>query len=439
MTDANRRHINRTTGSVATDRQSIAFFMKAVMLRLPAQITVSILPEETAPFPVGSDAMKDARISLLIWWITALMMAFSVASCGGSRSDPAVATVVDANRAVADNAFTATLTGAQEVPPNATAAIGAGTVIIDANTRALSATVTTAGIAGTAASVHESPPGLIGSIVFPLGETSPGTGIWTAQVTLTDAQISALRAGNYYFSVRSAANPGGEIRGPILPRMSTPSESGANGVGTTAAGTTTATVFKNALTGTQAIPAASTTATALVTTAVDNVAKTLAVAVNTIGITGTEAHVHEAAPGRNGQIVVPLSQTSGGSGIWFAKASLSDAQTSSVMDGNYYVDVHSAAFPNGEVRGQIARLRRKTHVDDCRFGGFGFDDCRFDGFGFFIGFGFGGFGIDGSGFDGPGFNGSGFDGFEPGNGRMADVPSDGGPVGSDTPAPGIIF
>lgn len=382
--------------------------------------------------------MKTARISPLIRWVMILIAALSFASCGGSSGDSAVATVFNTNRSVADNAFTATLTGAQEVPSNASVAIGAGTVIIDPNTRLLRATVTTTGMTGIAANIYESPPGTSGPIVFPLGETSAGSGIWTTQATFTDAQINTLRAGNYYFNVLSAANPGGEIRGQILSRLSTPVESGAAGVGTTVAGTTAATVFKNALTGTQEVPPASTTATAIGTAAVDNIAKTLTVAVNTTGIAGTEAHIHEAAPGLNGPIVFPLAQTFGGSGIWFTKVNLTDIQFNSIMAGNYYLEVHSVAFPNGEVRGQIAQLHRRSRLNDCRFGGFGFDDCTFDGAGFFIGFGFDGFGTNGFG-----IGGSGFDDFGAIDSRTNNTAIGGGTgtgtIGSDTPAPGIFF
>jgi hypothetical protein len=275
---------------------------------------------------------------------------------------------------------------------------------------------------------------LSGSIVFSLSETSPGAGIWTAQVTLTDAQMNALRAGNYYFSVHSAAHPGGEIRGQILPQLSTPPGIGASGVGSTAAGTTTATVFKNSLTGSQVVPPASPAGTAIGTAAVDHAAKTLAVAVNTIGITGTEAHIHEAEPGLIGPMIFPLAQTSAASGIWIAKVSLSDTQLSAIMAGNYYFDVHSVAVPGGEVRGQIAQLHKRTRLNDCRFGGFGFDDCTFDGVGFFIGFGFDGFGANGFGTVDPGFGG-----FEAGNNGTPNFSTDSGPTGSDTPAPGIFF
>lgn len=400
--------------------------------------------------------MKIIPLSSVIRWMLILIAVLSVASCGGGNGDPAAATVFDDNRSAADNAFTATLTGTQEVPPNGSAALGIGTASIDTNTRVLKATVIAAGISGTAVHVYESPPGVSGPIVFSLNEISPGIGIWTTQTTLTEAQLTALRAGNYYFSVLSATNPGGEIRGQILPRLSTPPESGAKGAGTTAADTAIVTGFKNALTGMQQVPSASTTATAIGTAAVDHAARTLTVAVNTTGIAGTQAHIHQAAPGSNGPAVFTLAQAS--DGIWFAKANLSDSQLNSLLAGRYYVDVHSAAFPDGEIRGQIAQLHKRTRLRDCRFGGFGFDDCVFDGVGFFIGFGFGGFGanafdtndfgindfgandfgVNDFGTGSPGFD-AGFDGIDSGNGGMGGFATDDGAVGSDTPAPGFFF
>jgi hypothetical protein len=39
----------------------------------------------------------------------------------------------------------------------------------------------------------------------------------TGGATLTDAQAADLTAGLYYFNIHTAANPGGEMRGQMLP------------------------------------------------------------------------------------------------------------------------------------------------------------------------------------------------------------------------------
>ena len=38
-----------------------------------------------------------------------------------------------------------------------------------------------------------------------------------AGAKLTDAQFASFQAGNLYVNVHTAANPGGEIRGPLKP------------------------------------------------------------------------------------------------------------------------------------------------------------------------------------------------------------------------------
>ena len=87
--------------------------------------------------------------------------------------------------------------------------------MVDPATRVAKVTVTTFDIIGTGVHVHAAAAGATGPIVFALTEIS-ASGIWSTQVRLTDAQLNALRAGNYYLNVRSAAFPNGEIRGQIM-------------------------------------------------------------------------------------------------------------------------------------------------------------------------------------------------------------------------------
>ena len=75
--------------------------------------------------------------------------------------------------------------------------------------------------------------------------------------------------------------------------------------------------------------------------------------VTTVGVDGTMAHIHLAAAGQNGPVVVPMNKSA--EGVWTipAGAKLNDAQFQSFKDGNLYVNVHSAAFKGGEIRGQL--------------------------------------------------------------------------------------
>jgi hypothetical protein len=73
----------------------------------------------------------------------------------------------------------------------------------------------------------------------------------------------------------------------------------------------------------------------------------------TTGVDGTMAHIHLAATGQNGPVIVPMVKTA--EGVWSipAGAKLNDAQLQSFKDGSLYVNVHSATFKGGEIRGQL--------------------------------------------------------------------------------------
>ena len=68
------------------------------------------------------------------------------------------------------------------------------------------------------------------------------------------------------------------------------------------------------------------------------------------------AHIHKGAVGKNGPISVPLNPPStgalaGSTGCTTLSATLANAIKAN--PGAYYVNVHTNAFPNGAVRGQL--------------------------------------------------------------------------------------
>ncbi|HUL91298.1 MAG TPA: CHRD domain-containing protein [Burkholderiales bacterium] len=109
-----------------------------------------------------------------------------------------------------------TLSGDQEVPAVKTAGAGSGAISVAAD-RSVSGSVTTTGVAGTMAHIHEAAPGKNGPVVIPLSKSGDGTWSVPAGAKLTDAQFSSFKAGNLYVNVHSAANPGGEVRGQLKP------------------------------------------------------------------------------------------------------------------------------------------------------------------------------------------------------------------------------
>jgi hypothetical protein len=113
--------------------------------------------------------------------------------------------------------FTANLSGADEVPPVATAAIGQATFIFDTDAgfgpHAFHLDFSGLSSAQTGAHIHMAAVGVNGPVIIPLPLGSPVDNT----VTLANvAEFGALSGGNLYVNVHSTNFPGGEIRGQLI-------------------------------------------------------------------------------------------------------------------------------------------------------------------------------------------------------------------------------
>jgi hypothetical protein len=121
----------------------------------------------------------------------------------------------------------------------------------------------------------------------------------------------------------------------------------ASGTGLAVAGATQVT-----LSGAQEVPPVQTSATGKGTITVND-DKSVSGSVMTMGVKGTMAHIHVAAPGKNGGVAIPLERKSENEWAVPAGAMLTDAQYKSYKAGELYVNVHSDAHKGGEIRGQL--------------------------------------------------------------------------------------
>ena len=112
--------------------------------------------------------------------------------------------------------ITVKLSGAQEVPPVASAAAGTGTIVIN-NDKSVSGSVKTSGIDGTMAHIHVGEPGKNGPPIITLTKTADNTWSVPAGAALTEEQYNSFKAGNLYINVHSAEHKGGEIRSQLKP------------------------------------------------------------------------------------------------------------------------------------------------------------------------------------------------------------------------------
>jgi mono/diheme cytochrome c family protein len=166
---------------------------------------------------------------------------------------------------------------------------------------------------------------------------------------LTAGQITSFDAQGLYFNAHSDANPGGEIRGQIVP---------ASATFTTDAGSpATSNIFSTLMSSEQEVPATSSAATGYGTIVLDPVAKTISGVLVTNGLVGTAAHIHEGAPGAAGPVIIPLS---GGPTVWTVPAGtvVTDDQIAKLKAGAYYLNAHTAGAPGGEIRGQLTQQLR---------------------------------------------------------------------------------
>jgi hypothetical protein len=109
---------------------------------------------------------------------------------------------------------------------------------------------------------------------------------------------------------------------------------------------------KVTLSGDQEVPAVKTTAAGSGTIMIGD-DKSVSGSVATTGVAATMAHIHIAGAGKNGPVIVPLEKNGDNGWKVPAGAKLNDDQMKAFKAGELYVNLHSAANPGGEIRGQL--------------------------------------------------------------------------------------
>ena len=113
----------------------------------------------------------------------------------------------------------------------------------------------------------------------------------------------------------------------------------------------------NSLVAAQEVPPNASTGSGTVVTTLDKSTRTLRWTVTYSGLSGpvTAGHFHgPAAPGANAGVVVPFTGSMA-SPIQGSKE-LTEAQMADLVAGKWYANLHTAANPGGEIRGQVTGL-----------------------------------------------------------------------------------
>jgi hypothetical protein len=250
-------------------------------------------------------------------------------------------------------AFGGPLSGAQENPPVVTAATGEATVVISPDDSTIWYRVEYSGLTGAAvaAHIHTGAVGVNGGVILPLTvSASPMVGTLTSAnftasgaVTTFAEAVAAIKAGTTYVNIHTAANPSGEIRGQVVAKGD---------------------AHFATLVGTQEVPTNASTATGNGWVVISTGGATITYYLAYSGLSGaaSAAHIHTGAVGVNGGIILPLvAGPSPMSGVLTAtdftpSGSVTDfaGAVAAIAAGTTYMNVHTATFPGGEIRGQLA-------------------------------------------------------------------------------------
>jgi hypothetical protein len=253
-----------------------------------------------------------------------------------SQGQTATSTAVSIN-VLNKPTFSPALSPGQVVPSSTSSATGTSSITVNLATGAVSGKITVADVTATGATINSAFAGTNGTSIVTLSQNATTSAEWdvpTSAILAAD-QITALLEGKLYLTVASAANPGGDVRGQILP---------AN-----------VSLLFNAIEGRQEVPAVTITALGVVVTTVDSIANVATVEVNSTGVDdATAAEVDTAAQGAIGARVFSLTKDPVDLGHWSHElAQVTAAEVASFTAGKWYVNIITPAHANGAIRGQI--------------------------------------------------------------------------------------
>ena len=114
--------------------------------------------------------------------------------------------------------------------------------------------------------------------------------------------------------------------------------------------------FKGILQGSQQVPPVSTAAGGVVIAKYDTVTNVVTLWGDYKGLSTAiiMSHIHgPAAPGSNAPVLIPLNNTGDTTGTLSGTATLTPTQEADMLAGLMYVNVHTSAHPDGEIRAQL--------------------------------------------------------------------------------------
>lgn len=243
--------------------------------------------------------------------------------------------------------FHASISGANEVPATASPAWGVANLELDPSTGEFQLTINLKDVDETLAAshIHIAAAGVNGGVIVGLGgesvyRRSAGKNLHHEFTGVIPAQyIEAMLTNGTYVNFHTATFPGGAIRGQLI---ANPVELWAE------------------LSGANEVPARATPATGVASILYNPGTKIISVHVEVENYANavTGSHIHTAPVGVNGAVTLGLgaeaSYTRTGDSLTGNFLNLTYPGASlPLLTGGTYINLHSAQYPGGEIRGQI--------------------------------------------------------------------------------------
>lgn len=241
--------------------------------------------------------------------------------------------------------FNAVLNGQQEVPSVPTAAVGIADIRLNTNLDTLWYDVVNTGLSGpiTNAHLHAGAPGVAGSVVIDILPGLVGNriiGIITGSA-LNKNFIAQLLRGDLYVNLHTAIHPNGEIRGQVY-RVARQG-------------------YTINLNGQQEVPPVTTNAKGSGIVSINREGDNAHFMIVVDGLVATAGHFHKQVAGQSGDPIFDLAPyyiNGGAFGYWKASNNafpFNPKTVNAFHTDSVYVNIHTAANPNGEIRGQVIK------------------------------------------------------------------------------------
>lgn len=247
-----------------------------------------------------------------------------------------------------DKGYKASMDANQQVHTVVSNAQGLGSFAVSLTGEKIDVKLITTGLSGaiTAAHLHYGAPGMAGGVAVNLSTLIMGNSIvGSVDISAITGLIDSLKAGNVYVNIHTTLNAAGEIRGQLETNHNLYFDG-----------------FLDVNQQTGAVTGSNAKGVAIVeiVPTLDSVITTCLTDSLSGPITG--AHLHQAAAGADGPVIINLSAGIMGNLVSSVSDGFTTPMLQAILTGGVYINIHTTLNASGETRAQLSRLAREGYT-----------------------------------------------------------------------------